>query len=109
MIYCEGGTGGCARSSPRSETDRRLTESESKSEAVHSLTSSEGKPPFLFAGQVRFKGCYVEALVKVISRCYINWLPRQVFSTDTWPDVLASSLSICQAGCRREGQTRTHA
>ena len=39
---------GCAGDSPRSKTERRLTESGVNSETVHSLTSSEGTPPFLF-------------------------------------------------------------
>ena len=41
-----------------------------------------------------------------ISADVINWLPRQVFSTDTLPDFSASSVSLCQARCKKH--VRTH-
>ena len=86
-----------------------MKESGEKSEAVHSLTSSEGTPPFLFQGrfpgskECNVKGCNVKGQ---ISADVINWLPRQVFSTDTLPDFSASSVSLCQARCKKH--VRTH-
>ena len=93
MRLCGGGSG---RDSPRSKTERRLTESLEKSEAVHSLTSSEGTPPFLFVG-LRTGVLFGEAL-EATQRLYteaINWPLCQVFSTDTLPDATASSFSTC--------------
>ena len=98
----------CAGDSPRSKTDRRLTESGANSEAVHSLTSSDGTPPFLFVG---FAGQVQRMLFGSIggwgNSPIINWLLRQDFSTDTRPDALASSDSVCQVRCNG-GHTRTH-
>ena len=99
----------CAGDSPRSKTDRRLTESGANSEAVHSLTSSDGTPPFLFVG---FAGQVQRMLFGSIggwgNSPIINWLLRQDFSTDTRPDALASSDSVCQVRCNG-GHMRTHA
>ena len=81
-----------------------MNESGEKSEAVHSLTSSEGTPPFLLGGLARCKGCYVQGWVR--HQHVLNWLPRQVFSTDTFPDAATISVSLCQARCKKH--VRTH-
>ena len=42
---------------------------------------------------------------QMLSTDVINCLPHQVFSTDTFPDFAASSVSLCQARCKQNMRT----